>query len=213
MFGSRLFYFVLTSFVTPTMASAALVYSFGQSNYTVAPGETVIVDVFLQQTDTTTILTDEGLIGGGVRVFFDDSAPTEPAQVLSKTDIIPNPAFDDTFLGADLILDAGVSAGFEDSIHDTLSPLVGSRILLGSFVFTAGTIGGEVTNLTATDLRTGDQNVAGDFTGLDSMISNGAATITVDATAVPEPGSFALISVLGIVSMAVRSRRRRHLKV
>ncbi|WP_286764952.1 MULTISPECIES: hypothetical protein [Rhodopirellula] len=204
-------FLLLTLFVTGCVsaqnASASLVFRFDSATYSVAPGGTVDISVSLIQTSPTTVLTDEGLIAGGVRVFFDDPTPADPATVQSIPDITINPAFDDSLLGADVDVDANVSAGFEDSVDDILSPIIGNEIFLGTFAFTAGNSPLETTQLRATDFSAGGNNIAGDFTVLDAFIADGFASITTTATAVPEPSS-AIICLL--VAAARLTRKRRH---
>ncbi|MCA9061672.1 MAG: PEP-CTERM sorting domain-containing protein, partial [Planctomycetaceae bacterium] len=55
-----------------------------------------------------------------------------------------------------------------------------------------------------------DDTITGDGTALDGLISDGFATITVSAAAVPEPSSVALLSIgsLGLISSA-RNRKRK----
>lgn len=187
-------------------SQAALVYTFDQSDYLVAPGDTVDVQVFLTQTDTTSILTDEGLSSAGVRVEFDLNQPIDRAEVLSLSNIISNPAFDENdplFTGSELV--PGHSAGLFDGISFLGTPVVGNSVLLGTFTFTSGAIGGEVTNLRATDFSAFTETVSGVVgTPLDGMIGDGLATITVSA--IPEPSSVAMI---GAAAVLVCLRRRR----
>jgi PEP-CTERM motif len=192
-------------------AFAGFVFSFGQSNYQVAPNQTLNVEVFLQQ-DTPAgdpvNLADVGIISGGVNVFFNMNAPSQPAIVSSLADITPNLLFNDTLLGEELFLVPGVSAGFVDGVDFFSPPLTGSKILLGTIRFTAGANPGDITTLLATDLRAGEDIIAGDiaFTPLDSFVGSGQATITVSA--VPEPGSFVLLAIGASVAAMARKRRQ-----
>lgn len=195
---------------SPMSAFADVIYVFDQTNYDVAAGATVDVQVFLQQDGTVdTILTDEGLESGSVRVHFAGIAgTTQPAQVLSETDILPNPSFDDPLIGLDL--ESGVSAGLAAGVDFSSAYLFGDTILLGTFTFTAGNVLGEVTQLSAKDfdLDLAD-TIAGNGTALDGFIGNGFATITV--TAVPEPNSLAWLC-LGSATLTTARRRRNHRK-
>ena len=200
----------LTGFLSRP-ATADIIYAFDQSNYEVAPNGTVDVSVFLRQIAPSAgdpvDLGGDGIVSGGVRVFFNDTPPSDRAEVLALTDISPNPLFDEAFLGADFDLDPGVSAGFVDSVDDVFSPLTGSSILLGTFRFTAGSIAGEVTNLLATDFSGFDETVGGDlaFTSLDNFIGQGTATITV-AAAVPEPSTFLMLAGIFVIGLGYRRR-------
>ncbi|MEM7478639.1 MAG: hypothetical protein AAF483_26955 [Planctomycetota bacterium] len=73
--------------------------------------------------------------------------------------------------------------------------------------FTAGSIPGEVTTLRATDWRPGDDLIAGNLVALDSLVTDGSATITTLA-AVPEPATFASSIICSWLVMSVRQRRR-----
>lgn len=200
---------------TAPLASAAIVYEFGQANYDVAAGQRINVDLFLVQTDVGSDpvnLSVDGLFSGGVRVFFDDTPPTDPAGVRSLADILPNPSFDDTFIGETLDLVPGVSAGFSDAIDNFDAPIRGSRIFLGTFAFTAGNVIGETTNLRATDFDSRFSDVLANDLGateLDNLIQPGFATITV--TAVPEPSG---VIVVGVgLSCLITLRRRRNASI
>ncbi|MCA9064757.1 MAG: hypothetical protein KDA96_16915 [Planctomycetaceae bacterium] len=194
-----------------TVAQADLIYEFGQSEYHVAPNSTIDVDLFLTQTGITDVLTTEGLDSIGGRVYFNDPpVPTDPAVVLATIDIITSTAFDDDlFENKDLV--AGVSAGVEDSIdfNAGTGAVKGSRILVGTFRFTAGSVLGEVTNLRGTDfdLTPGRDSIVSfdTLTGLDSLLGPDArATITVSA--VPEPSGFPLL--FSVLAFACQRRRR-----
>lgn len=196
--------FFVASLMCLNVSYGAIVYSFDQAGFTVNAGGTVDVDVYLEQTGGDTILTDDGLFGYGVRLLFNTPPiPSDPAAVLAESDILANPAFDDAaFATVELI--SGESAGASGSVLDPFSPLVGSRILLGTFTFTGGNTVGEVTNLTATDFSGLDETISGLGTPLDSMVQDGFATITV--TAVPEPSSILILFAGGVAAIM---RRRR----
>ncbi|MCG8653271.1 MAG: hypothetical protein MI861_25760 [Pirellulales bacterium] len=197
---------VVLLFAWPSVAEGGLIYGFGQSNYLVGPGGQVDVDVFLQQTGTDTILTDEGLLSAGVRVFFDEPPlPGDPAEVVSVADITPNPLFDESLLEI-LDVTGGESAGLIDAVDFFSPPVTGDRILLGTFRFTAGNTAGEMTHLRATEFSPlFAETISGiSNTTLDSQILDGTATITV--AAVPEPASGVVCGML--LPAAVWFRRR-----
>jgi hypothetical protein len=123
-----------------SLASADIIYEFGQSNYNVSVGGTVDVEIFLSQNDplgTDPInLSMDGLASAGLRVFFNDTPPTDPAAVLSLADIAPSALFDNMFVDATLDLVPGESAAFADSVDFFSPPIPGPRILLGTLRFT-----------------------------------------------------------------------------
>ncbi len=202
---------MLTMLTSPS-ASAALIFSFDQANYVVQPGATVETQIFLTQTNPDTVLTTDGLFTGGVRVFFNDTPPTDPATVGSLADIQPSAAFDDMLLGPDLSLDPGISAGFVDSVAGPFAPIFGNSILLGTLTFTAGSVPGEVTNLRATDFDPSTADlVSGWGMELDALTTDGFATITTSAitnSSVPEPSS-AVIFGFAIACLAVLRFRKQ----
>jgi hypothetical protein len=188
---------------------ADFMYVFDQSSYTVAAGQTVDIRVFLQET-TTSLLSTDGLIAGGVRVNYSGSA----ASVLSQADIFYNPAFDDPG-GPNVSLSSG-SAGLTELV-DIATPGVKAAggppfdVLIGTFQFTAGSSPG-TTTLTATNFGGGIWNFT-DFPsseGLDPQIADGSATITgtSQVIATPEPSSLILLSS-GAVALVLGYWRRR----
>jgi hypothetical protein len=201
------------SFSTVAQAASTYQFVFDQANYDVAPGGTVAVHVFLREMlgpVSPSVLDTEGLSSAGVEVSFNNAPlPTDPAKVLDTFGIIPNPLFDGSG-GMGLV--NGISAGFHMEIFAS-SPVVlptgGPSVfdaLLGTFIFTAGVVPGEVTHLVATDFNPlFDDNITGLSNVLDSLISDGFATITV----VPEPSGLLLaaISALGFIAAG---RRRTH---
>jgi len=204
------FYLIVACVVFPSTSNAGVIYAFGQSNYNVAAGGSIDIDVYLQQTMGETILTNHGLFGASVNLFFNEPpVPSDPAEVLSDLDINPNLAFDDLVL-TQVFRDPGVSAGLV-GVLDLLSPAIkGSSIHLGTFSFTAGLVAGEVTKLRATDLSIFlDETIAGDGTILDGLIVDGFSQITVtSAAAVPEPASGTLAGTAVLIGWYLRRRRQ-----
>ncbi|MEM8671707.1 MAG: PEP-CTERM sorting domain-containing protein [Planctomycetota bacterium] len=203
--------------VSCSAANAGIMFEFGQSDYIVAPGDTIEVELFLVQDDPIgdpVDLTIDGLFSVGVNVVFDVGAPSDPAVVLGKGSIIPDPVFDDQLLGEELFFDPGVSAGFIDSVNDIFSPVTGNRIRLGRLIFETGSTPGQVTTLSAQPFfPLQDFLIAGDssFTSLDAFVTPGTATITVDATnsALIVPEASSLSSMMLVVGLAVARRRRK----
>ena len=187
-------------------AHADFMYQFAQSAYQVNPGQTVDVAVFLRETvapGDMSLLATEGLFGAGVRIRWDvPPVPTQPARVLAVADIFDNPAFG-TVSGLDVLL---TSAGLAENVGLSPDGVLASGsgpnfdILLGTFRFTAGTIGGEVTHLRATDFDPASFDTLTNINGtpLDDLIADANATITVKnkgGATVPEPSSLPLLFV------------------
>jgi hypothetical protein len=190
-------------------------FAFDQANYNVAPGGTVDVQVFLQETvsgGSTSRLSSDGLISAGVKVRFDESAPSDPAKILATADMSFNPAFNSTVL--DLrTLSAGTSGQLTEAVglgspavHATGGPTTFS-VLVGTYHFTAGSTAGQVTHLRAT-LPSLASNVTGTGLRLDPLIGDGSATITTGAQVVPEPSSLVLLAI-GVLSTCCFTWRRR----
>lgn len=204
----------------PARADHVYEYRFDRPVYLVNPGETFEVRVSLRETVTgndASLLATEGLIGAGVRVKFDNPpAPGAPAVVASLGDILPNTAqFDDPF-GLDTDLAPGSSAGFTESVQITSPQVYGTAVSpgefaidLGVFRFTAGSVPGETTFLSAIDRSASDETISG-VSGivLDASIRVGSSTIEVRS--VPEPSAFAACSFgLGIVGLLKLFRSAR----
>jgi hypothetical protein len=198
-------------------------FAFDQSSYSVAPGGTVEVNVFLRETlgaGDVSVLATQGLFSAGVRVTFDDAPrPSSPAQVQDKADIHGNSAFDLRF-GPGTFLTAGSSAGLRESldpsndkgVHGSGGPVT-FDIFLGSFTFTAGIVGDEVTEIRATRFSAGSQEIITNESGevLDGLIGDGRATIVTTGPTVPEPTTLVLLGT-GILGLAGYGRRRRNAK-
>ena len=196
------------------VASATAVdykYVFDSDSYDVAPGGTVDVLVYLQETGTS-VLKDDGLIGAGVKIRFDDPPlPGDPAEILSIADIVnisdfelvwsqsaqPGAGFADLSLGT-----FGFAYGAETSLGSGVY-----RLPLGKFTFTAGAAPSETTHIRATDFsditddtvyyRNGDPL---DPVALDGLIQDGTTAITT----VPEPSALAMIGMAALSIAAFR---------
>jgi hypothetical protein len=204
---------VVTLFMVAATARAdSLFYAFDQSNYTVAPGVTVPVKVYLEETGGT-VLADAGLQGVGLTVSWDNSL----TQVLAPADVVLNPSFNVVYdhsaypTSKYTQLEGGIYPGV---VSPTLTAGV-YKILVGTFNFTAGATPGVTHLLTADydpdpmsfDTVTGPSaNPAENYAVLDSMIANGAATITVGTT--PEPSTLVLSGIAALAFFAFRSRQK-----
>ena len=225
----RLFSFLslLVTFAWCSNASADYDYQFvfDATNYTASPGQVIPVKVYLQETvdggsSPWFTTAGQGLFSGGVRIYFDlPPIPSDRAEVVSSANIIKNPLFTDP--SALTPVAGGSSAGLSAAVNDPFTQLIQgtvvnastSRILLGTFNFTAGLIPYEVTNLEASDFDLGSpitQNVVFDSNtfnsvDLDTLILPGFATITV----IPEPSSLALWGLGGVALTGWQFRRSR----
>lgn len=205
-------------------------YTFEQSDYQVLPGQTVGVNVYLQETvsegDTPWFTSaNQGLFSGGVRVFFNLAPlPTDLAEVPSIANIIVNPLFTDPSITR--VVQAGVSAGMIAAVSDIETAItpetdliqaipMTTRILLGTFNFTAGLVNNEVTHLLATDFDTSNplssENIVFNSDtmaslDLDSLVLPSTATITT----IPEPSTFVGLVFIGLAAWHLGKLFRRN---
>lgn len=169
-------------------------------------GQTVDIQVYLSQTGTTTILTDEGLAFAGIQVSF--NSPGGIAAVQSAGDIQQNPDFDDPIILSQVVTATTAELNQATDLSSPFVYPVNDRIWLGTFTFTGLALG--TTTIGVTDLDSGIDNIiTGQGTILDGLITPGAAaTLTVT----PEPSTVGL-SLLAFGAASVvstfRSRRRR----
>ena len=210
---STLFSAVLLACLYPVVpAHAAIVFQLTgatgveQNNFLISSiGQTLDIDVYLKQTGTDTVLTDEGLFSAGVKLTYD---VTGIAEVLAMSDITPNPAFDDPTA---LLKDMGIGYVTLDMAADMFGPnfpvfpqlSTPDRIWLGTFTFT-GLILGTV-QITAMDNPSLDNTLTGLGTLLDPDIGNDQGTITVT----PEPSSLLVFFGLALVVGPFIWRHRR----
>jgi hypothetical protein len=196
-------------------------FAFGQTNYWAAPGGKVNVPVYWQETvgeGETSVLdlaSAVGMFGQGVQVRWDNPVmPSQPATVVSTADIVYNPDFDD--VGS---MHRSVTASYAQLSEVTGFPSFGYgnevspgawRQLIGTFSFTAGSVPGEVTHLSATryagPLGTEDYIIDANGTAYDSETGMATATITVTT---PEPGSLALLTLGLSILLAYALRRSK----
>jgi hypothetical protein len=175
------------------------------NNFTLNVGASANVQVYLAQTgSTTTLTTGPGLKAGGVALSFNQTI----ANVTSTSAISPSSAFDTSTKSVGTGT-AGLNV-FQTTSSPVLAPTTGptaNAILLGTFTFT-GVSAGSTLALTAEPHPAPFQNnVLGDGTGIDSLIANSSAVITV--VAVPEPGSLVLTGLAAsAISLGIWRRRR-----
>jgi hypothetical protein len=202
---------------------------FDQAHYVVGPEGTVAVTVSLQETfnpsATSSLLAPgtDGLIQGGVLVEVGVPAPGYPARVRTPAAIIGNPGFDVAIVPVLPVPKTAHTAGILELSSKPVYGEIVSRsancetvvLPLGTFVFTAGRVPGEVTFLTAMvtsniNDSTGDVNVTDSGISLDPLIQPGTAMITV-AEKVSGPhlpkGLSGVADALGILNKDVGLRR------
>ena len=190
-------------------------FAFGTTNYRVAPGKTVDIPVYLQETvgSETSVLDANGvgIFGAGVSLRFSSSS-SSPATVLTTADILANAAFNSTADRRTAVTSTTATLSeatdFLSFVHaDDATPGQSKYLMtIGTFQFTAGMAFGEVTTITTGSNPLGDVNITGNLAALDNAIANVSATITV----VPEPSVFALISTGLLGSAACAWRKRKH---
>lgn len=124
-------------------SSAEIALEFDLDRYQVTPGDTLDVSVYLQQTaGGPQIGPGNELISAGLRVQFDlTPLPTEPAMVLSASDITGNPSFSN----ADASVETGQYADLALLTFSGVDVDASGRLFLGSFRFTTGTVLDEIT--------------------------------------------------------------------
>ena len=196
-------------------ASAALYsYAAEPASSVVAPGGTVTVDIFLveelQAGDTASPLED----AGGLFSFdFQLEALSGPTRIADATDLVPDPAFDDT---TGIVREVTDTQGLEGYLShgvffDVLDPTpvgVGfepgtQRVRLGEVSLTPSGVGTATTSYTVSDWDGGNNTLFADGSDLDDT-SITPATFTV---AIPEPAT-ATVMLIGVGALLMRRSRR-----
>jgi hypothetical protein len=206
----------------PAQAGPIYSFAFEQSSYTVNPGGTVAVRVYLREDvsdGSPTFLKNTGLIGAGAQVNGNNALATVAALPDVQPNLGPVGFFDDAngpATSQSMAFLQGTGAALTEDIGLRPDPVFASgsgpvyQILLGTFTFTAGGIAGD-TALTATRRTlgvpggSGSQDlVGGDFppTVFDDAVLSGTATVHVTGQvgAVPEPTALTLAG-LGALSL------------
>jgi hypothetical protein len=186
--------------------TSRLQFAFDRPDYSVVPGGTVAVTVFLRETFNpvfgSSLLAPgtDGLISGGFMIRARSATPTRPARVRSTSAIAGNPAFDFAIIPQLPVPAFDDSAGVVALSSTPVFGEFGSRttswetvlLPLGSFTFTAGFVPGEVTYLTALNTEinmrmASDTFVTASGRVLDGLLEPGSATITVTMLASETP--------------------------
>lgn len=214
--------FAVSMAVTPARADLLLDLRLddGTAMRSVSSGSTVLVDMFLRDTDASTPMAADGLSSGGGRIF-------RSAGTAAVTDVGPTTAGANT--GPDWVAPptspvAGVAAGTISSVL-ALAPFtfpvpttvgVGqTSIHIARFALNVTGTFGETATLTADTLgAAGVANIAGALPGpttnLDAILDGGGAGIgfgSVQLTVVPEASTFLVASLLGGGLLWLRRRR------
>jgi hypothetical protein len=200
-------------------AKSKLQYFFDRAHYVVGPEQKVDICISLQETfnprTSSSLLApgSDGLIQGGIVVEISSPMPTCPAAVRSTAAIAGNAEFD---FAAISLLPVPHSANGAGILELSTRPVFGEVVsrnessetvllTLGTFTFTAGRVPGEVTFLNAVvpdglALTPGEINVTSSGVGLDNLIQEGSAMITISpkSTASLSPDKLAgLASAIG----------------
>jgi len=185
------------TFAASSQAAVSYAWTTDSSTYTIAPGGSQTVHLYLQETGATSsegIAAEDGLLGVGFSIAADG-----PGTIVS---FAPNTA---TFSDGISQTLTSTSAAFSGEIpfDATVGPNPDSdgRIDLGTISVTA--TGPGDTTFTISDFGPGAQTGTLDGTGaLDDTIANGTFTV-----AVPEPASMTVIA--GTAAIGLRRNRRR----
>jgi hypothetical protein len=204
-------------------ARAQLVYEFAnattgvaQTSFTVAPGATVPIRVYIRDTaaGAPTLNSNGGLGSAAVRVTYgngtvaavqsltDASGPVPPWDLTTTTfGVAPQNPVPSVAVADGKFIGTGITPA---SFGET------QRVLVGTFIFrglTAGSV-----NLTAIEPNSASSGDTVSFNippvSYDAILANnpGAATLIV-GTPIPEPGTFALVGV-GMAGLVAYRRRR-----
>lgn len=210
----------LVASLAPARAGRAdYVLRFDETDYTVAAGGTVDLELILQATDDASIaaLQDFGIVTAFNTVTFNINGNPDPAQVLSLADLFRNPAFDSGIP----VLTPAVGTG-TGTVQWDLAVLVNGPVKaaagtdfvsLATYRFTAGASG-------ITSVGTGflfDDPIFTNFilgdtvpTVIDSEIGFSGSRIVVQGQppVIPEPSSV-LLAGLGVGLVVTAARRVR----
>jgi hypothetical protein len=183
-------------------------------------GSTVDVQIYLKETNGGTILSTQGLFSAGVQVQFNNPSGVAAVLPLAAENTVSagvhvNPQFNDagSYSGPVTASNAKISEAVVNPNNSVFPAADGlNRILFGSFTFTGQSAGTVTITATRYNPAPDVRIVTGTGNGLDALVPNGSAQITVlGGTATPEPGSLLLASLagLGLAGGGIRRRLRR----
>lgn len=201
---------ILAAAAADLNAEVTFRYTTDQDVYAVAPGGTVPVTIYLQETkgdaDDSLLVTEGGLFHAGFGIDH-LSTPSDPASILSESDI----AEDAAFTGGSAVTLSPLTVRVLDGFLDEPGPMgtaAGNERLvpLATLNFTAGLVPGETTALRVTDFD--DYGASADTltwlgTELDAQI---APSPLFSIHVIPEPSATALSTGLLLIVL----KRRRH---
>jgi len=173
-----------------------------QPSYTLkGVGDTAEIQVLLRQEGAPIIEPGNELISAAIAVAFDN--PLGIAAVLADDDITPGGSFD----SADAAAEATQAELAQVSLFGLTLP---EPRLLGTFRFTAQSLGTTTIQVTDLDPSTADFSSVNN-PNIDDLVQETTATITV----VPEPSMRNMLAItFPVVGLLVHGlRRRRHRKI
>ena len=204
--------FISACFCKPTNADLLLNFSSNNgasfaNDFEVQTGDSLTIGVFLQQTDTDTVLTDEGLIAWG----FDLTRTT------TNLGTIPSRSVDSAFDVQNR--DITTATGFEWEYGESAGlGIRGNAIQLGSFQYDSTADGETIFVVEDRLVGSGIANATwftSSFTDLDEQIFGNGATSTYQfsvnsISSIPEPSSLLMLSCIAVLSTI---RRRRKIQI
>lgn len=179
----------------------------------VASGDTVLVDLFLTDTDASTPMASEGLVGGGGRLIqtAGGAVLTESAAPISGTNPAPNWATTVAAAAqpAGTIASALSAAAFPTSVGVGLTTIHIARFTLD----VTGAVGDSATvsAATLTGLIAGNRTGLPTFADLDAVLNGGGPGVgfgTVNVTVVPEASTLLVAGLLGCGAFWIRRRKQ-----
>ena len=170
------------------------------NTYFVAPDDSILIDVFLRDSDGAGVLVNDGLLSFGL------IGPLTPTTNGNVSDTSINPVFD--FLPVDDSTATNVE--WIASVFNNAPP-TGVDVLLGSFTFTATSAGSSTITFQDIDPGSGSEFVdwlSGTGAGLDEDIFGAGSTGTFEVSFVAIPEPTGCVVLLGLFSVWTRRRTR-----
>jgi hypothetical protein len=197
---------------------AAVTFDFvaGQPTYSVAPGGTTTVPIYLRETLTgssiSLLASEDGLFSSVAQASRTGTPPSTPAMITGATKDVTNfddSNFDDTTF-APTLATIGGSRSFNDA-HGTpvvVDPFDSNvrRVSIGTVTITAGSAPAETTTFQLADRPGRDDTLTWtNGTILDSQI----APSTFSVVTTPEPSTAIAFAGAAAVAMLIRTPRGR----